>query len=143
MAIIFEAKAALFERLRALIPAGTQVTFAQTGKQDRRQQIWLGDTADDELEPIAMRAGPRKPTAVSGTLDVHALVTSPGSPIDAERAVHALREHISEACRSIDLRAIPGLIDVRPTSANVETGESTDGAYSVLDVSVRIRGRVT
>jgi hypothetical protein len=145
VSIIFETKAALFERLRALVPAGTQVTFAQTGKQDRRQQIWLGESADDELEPVAMRAGTRKPTSVTGTItiEVHAVCISPGNPIDAERAVHGLREHIAEACRTVDLRAIPGLIDVRPSSAQVETGEHTDGAYSALTVSVRVRGRVT
>ncbi|MET9617116.1 hypothetical protein [Kitasatospora indigofera] len=143
MALIFEAKVVLFERLKALVPATVQCTFADAGKADRRQQVWLGETTEDDLEPVAMRAGSRKPTAVSGLIEAHALVILPGGPVGAERAVYALREYIAEACRSLDPGAVPGLIDVRPESATVDTAETTDGAYSALTVRVRVRGRET
>ena len=143
MALIFDAKVALFERLKVLVPPGVQCTFADSGKADRRSQVWLGETTEDDLEPVAMRAGVRKPTAVSGYVEAHALVMSPGGPIVAERAVYGLRECIAEACRSLDLGAVPGLIDVRPESAQVDTAETTDGAYSALTVRVRVRGRET
>ncbi|MFF4408119.1 hypothetical protein [Streptomyces sp. NPDC001404] len=143
MTLTFDVKAALFDQLKTLVPAGTQCTFAQTGKADRRHQVWLGETTDDELQPTAMRAGPRKPTSVTGYVDVHALVTTPGDPMAAERGVNALREHIAEACRRVDIAALPGLLDVRAESANVDTAETTDGAFSALTVRIRIRGRVT
>ncbi|MFF2406721.1 hypothetical protein [Streptomyces sp. NPDC058092] len=141
--LIFEAKVALFEKLRSLVPAGTQCTFAETGKADRRHQVWLGATTDDELEPVGMRQGTRKPTAVTGYVDAHALVISPGDPIAAERAVYALREHIAEACRSVDRASVAGLVDIRPESSETDTAENTDGAYAALTVRVKIRGRVT
>ncbi|WP_371800892.1 hypothetical protein OHA38_20460 [Streptomyces sp. NBC_01732] len=143
MALIFEAKVALFEALKGLVPAGTQCSFADTGKADRRSQVWLGETTDEDLEPVAMRAGPRKPTAVTGYVEAHALVVSPGGPMAAERAVYELRDSIADACRSIDRVAIPGLLDIRPESASVDSAETTDGAYSALTVRVRVRGRVT
>ncbi|MFB7675594.1 hypothetical protein ACFC26_29720 [Kitasatospora purpeofusca] len=143
MAIIFDAKVALFEALKSTVPAGVQASFADTGKADRRSQVWLGETTEDDLEPVAMRAGQRKPTAVSGLVDAHALVISPGGPIVAERAVYGLRDAIEGACRLIDPATIPGLIDVRPESAQVDTAETPDGAYSALTVRVRIRGRQT
>lgn len=143
MALIFDAKVALFEALKARVPASTQCTFADTGKADRRSQVWLGETTDEDLEPVAMRAGPRKPTSVSGYVEAHALTISPGGPIVAERAVYELRDCIADACMSIDRASIPGLLDVRPESASVDSAETTDGAYSALTVRVRVRGRVT
>ncbi|MFI9206196.1 hypothetical protein [Streptomyces sp. NPDC053048] len=143
MALIFDAKAALFDRLKAATPTGVQCTFAETGKSDRRQQVWLGASTDDELQPVAFRQGPRKPTAVTGYVDVHALVITPGDPMGAERAVYGLRDAITEACRSVDPASVPGLLDVRPESSETETAETTDGAYAALTVRVRIRGRVT
>lgn len=143
MAIIFEAKVRLFEAIRSTAPAGVQVTFADTGKADRRSQVWLGETTEDDLEPVAMRAGQRKPTAVSGLVEAHALVISPGGPIVAERSVYGLREAIDAACRLIDPATVPGLIDVRPESVQVDTAETPDGAYSALTVRVRVRGRQT
>ncbi|GAB2572487.1 hypothetical protein GCM10027168_01590 [Streptomyces capparidis] len=143
MALIFEAKVALFDRLKAATPTGVQCTFAETGKSDRRQQVWLGASADDELAPVAFRQGPRKPTAVTGYVDVHALVISPGDPIGAERVVYSLRDAVTEACRAVEPAGVPGLIDVRPESSETETAETTDGVYAALTVRVRIRGRVT
>ncbi|MFF2039379.1 hypothetical protein ACFVVX_03030 [Kitasatospora sp. NPDC058170] len=143
MSLIFETKVALFEAFKTRVPSGVQVSFADTGKADRRSQVWLGETTEDDLEPVAMRAGARKPTAVSGYVEAHGLVISPAGPIVAERAVYGLRECIAEACRSIDPATIPGLIDVRPESVQVDTAETTDGAYSALTVRVRIRGRQT
>ncbi|MFC9651464.1 hypothetical protein [Streptomyces sp. NPDC056937] len=143
MALIFEVKVALYEALKGLVPANTQCTFADTGKADRRSQVWLGETTDEDLVPTAMRAGVRKPTAVSGYVEAHALVISPGGPIVAERAVYGLRDHIKDACDAIDRASIPGLLDVRPESATVDTAETTDGAYSALTVRVHVRGRVT
>ncbi|MFF4430502.1 hypothetical protein ACFYZ4_15175 [Streptomyces sp. NPDC001513] len=141
--LIFDAKVALFQKLKTLVPAGVQCTFAETGKADRRLQVWLGATSDDELVPTGMRAGPAKPTAVTGYVEAHALVISPGDPIAAERAVYGLREHITEACRSLDRASVPGLIDIRPESSETETAENTDGAYAAITVRVKIRGRVT
>ncbi|MEV6399618.1 hypothetical protein AB0M39_33370 [Streptomyces sp. NPDC051907] len=143
MSLIFEAKVALHERLKALVPAGVQCTFAETGQEDRRQQIWLGAITEDEAEPVAMRAGPRKPTAVTGYVEAHAVVITPGDPIAAERGVYGLREHIAEACRSVDRTSVPGLLDIRPESSTVDTAETTDGAFSALTVRVKVRGRVT
>ncbi|MFD7257823.1 hypothetical protein [Streptomyces sp. NPDC059874] len=141
MALIFETKVALFTALKAAAPAGVQCTFAETGKADRRQQIWLGATVDDDLAPVGMRAG-AKPTNVTGYVDVNAVVISPGNPVDAERAVYALRDVISGAVTGLDVRAVTGLLDVRPESATVETSETTDGAFSALTMRVRVRGRV-
>lgn len=141
--LVFETKEALFERLKAILPDGVQCTYAQTGAGDRRRQVWLGETADEEMQPVAMRQGPRKPTRVTGYIDAHALVTTPGDPLAAERAVYQLRSAIAEACRAIDRTAIAGLLDVRPESAAVDTAETTDGAMSALTVRVRVLGRVT
>ncbi|MCX5153697.1 hypothetical protein OG914_06690 [Streptomyces sp. NBC_00291] len=143
MSLIFETKAALFEQLKALAPAGVQCSWAETGQSDRRQHIWLGATVDEELEPSAMRAGPRKPTTVTGYVDAHAVAISPGNPMTAERSVYALRAVIAEACRGVDRAAVAGLVDVRPESTSVETAETTDGAYSALTVRVKVRGRTT
>ncbi|MGW3073546.1 hypothetical protein [Kitasatospora sp. NPDC001132] len=143
MAIIFETKVRLFEALKTSVAAGVQVTFADAGKADRRSQVWLGETTEDDLEPVAMRAGQRKPTAVSGLVEAHALVISPGGPIAAERAVYELREAVEAACRLIDPATVPGLTDVRPESVQVDTAETPDGAYSALTVRVRVRGRQT
>lgn len=143
MAIIFETKVRLFEALKSTVPAGVQLSFADTGEANRRSQVWLGETTEDDLEPVAMRAGQRKPTAVSGLVDAHALVISPGGPIVAERAVYELREAIEAACRLIDPATVPGLLAVRPESAQVDTAETPDGAYSALTVRVRVRGRQT
>ncbi|MFJ7419782.1 hypothetical protein ACIQXD_14370 [Streptomyces uncialis] len=142
MALVFEAKVALFDRLKAAVPAGVQCTFAETVKSDRRQQVWLGATGDEELAVTAMRQGPRKPTALTSFVDVHALVILPGDPIGAERAVYGLREAIVGACRALAPGTLPGLLDVRPESSESETAESTDGAYAALTVRVRIRGRI-
>lgn len=141
--LLFTAKSALFEALKSRAPAGTQVSFADTGQQDRRSHLWLGETADEETEPVGMRAGPRKPTAVTGSIDVHAVVVSPAGPVAAEQAVYGLREAVFTACRAVDPATVPGLLDMRPESATVETAESTDGAYSALTVRVRVRGRLT
>lgn len=141
MTLIFDAKAALFAALKANVPAGVQCTWAETGKADRRQQVWLGATTEAEMNVVAMRQGPRKPTAVTGYVDVHALVMLPGDPIAAERAVYGLRDAIAEACRSVAPTVVTGLLDVRPESSETETAESTDGAYAALTVRVRIRGR--
>ncbi|MFD9904786.1 hypothetical protein [Streptomyces sp. NPDC059063] len=141
--LIFEAKTALFQALKATVPAGVQCTWAETGKADRRQQVWLGATLEDDMTVTAMRQGPRKPTAVTGYVDVHALVISPGDPMAAERAVYGLREAVSEACRAVAPGSVAGLLDVRPESSETETAESTDGAYAALTVRVRMRGRTT
>ncbi len=143
MALTFDVKVALFDALKARVPAGTQCTFADTGKADRRSHVWLGETTDDDLAPVAMRPGLHKPTSVTGYVDVHALVVSPGGPIQAERSVNVLRDVITLACSAVDPVAIAGLIDVRPESASTETAETTDGAYSALTVRVRVRGRTT
>ncbi|MFE2245253.1 hypothetical protein [Streptomyces lavendulae] len=141
MALIFETKVALFEALKSAVPTGVQCTFAETGKADRRQQVWLGATVDDDLAPVGMRDG-RKPTNVTGYVEVNAVVVSPGNPVDAERSVYALRDAISGAVSALDVRAVTGLLDVRPESASVETSETTDGAFSALTMRVRVRGRV-
>lgn len=143
MALIFDAKVALYERLKATAPSGVQCTFAETGDNSRRKHVWLGATTDDDLVPVAMRAG-AKPTNVSGYVEAHAVVTTPGNPIDAERGVYAIRDFVKDACgwMNANLAAVPGLIDVRPESASVETTETTDGAYSALTLRVRVRGRV-
>lgn len=143
MSLIFEAKVRLFEAIKAAVPATVQVTFADPGKADRRTQVWLGETAEEDLEPVAMRAGVRKPTSVSGTVEVHAVHVSPGGPIVAERFIYGLREVVMAACSLVDPAAVPGLIDVRPEAVTVDTAESTDGAYSALTVRVRVRGRQT
>ncbi|MFJ9646730.1 hypothetical protein [Streptomyces sp. NPDC101206] len=143
MALIFEAKSALFDALKAAVPAGVQCTWSETGKADRRQQVWMGATTEDDMSVTAFRQGPRKPTAVTGFVEVHALVIVPGSPVAAERAVYALRDSITDACAAVAPGAVPGLLDVRPESSETETAESTDGAYAALTVRVRIRGRVT
>lgn len=142
MSLIFEAKVLLFEALKASVPATVLCTFAETGDTARRQQVWLGATTDDDVQPVAFGDGTRQPTSVTGSVDVHAVVISPGNPVDAERSVNTLRDHITEACASIRPGAFRGLIDVRPVSASVDTSETTDGAYSALTVRVRIRGRV-
>ncbi|WP_328691141.1 hypothetical protein OG879_31385 [Streptomyces caniferus] len=134
---------ALFEALKTTVPTGVQCTYAETGKADRRQQVWLGASTDDDLAPVAMRDGPRKPTSVTGYVEAHALVISPGNPIDAERGVYVLRDAITGACAAVDRNSVPGLVDMRPESASVETSETTDGAYSALTMRVRVRGRVT
>ena len=143
MALIFDAKVRLFEALKATVPADVQCTFAETGDNSRRKQVWLGATTDDDLAPAAMRSG-AKPTNVTGYVEAHAVVTTPGNPIDAERAVYAIRDHVKDACgvMNADLASVPGLLDVRPESASVESTETTDGAYSALTVRVRVRGRV-
>ncbi|QAX94707.1 hypothetical protein HOV12_gp07 [Streptomyces phage Lilbooboo] len=143
MALIFDAKVALFDKLKALAPADVQCTFAETGDNSRRKQVWLGATTDDELAPVAMRSG-AKPTNVTGYVEAHAVVTTPGNPIDAERGVYAIRDVVKDACGALnaDLASVPGLLDVRPESASVESTETTDGAYSALTVRVRVRGRV-
>lgn len=143
MALIFDVKVALFERLKLAVPSGVQCTFAETGDTGRRKQVWLGSTVDDDLVPAAMRVG-AKPTNVTGYVEAHGVVTSPGSPMDAERGAYELRESVKAACAALcaDLASVPGLLDVRPESASVETLETTDGAYSALTVRVRVRGRV-
>ncbi|MFJ8386218.1 hypothetical protein ACIQ9Q_17170 [Streptomyces sp. NPDC094438] len=143
MSLVFEAKAQLFTALKATVPAGVQCTWAETGKSDRRQQVWLGATTEDDMSAVAFRQGPRKPTAVTAYVDAHALVILPGDPIAAERAVYGLREAIADACRAVAPASVPGLLDVRPESSETETAESTDGAYAALTVRVRIRGRTT
>ncbi|MEV6730069.1 hypothetical protein [Streptomyces sp. NPDC051364] len=143
MSFTFEAKSALFDALKAAVPAGVQCTWAETGKADRRQQVWMGATTEDDMAVTALRQGPRKPTAVTAFVDVHALVVQPGSPMAAERSVYVLREAIADACRAVPAGAVPGLLDVRPESSETETAESTDGAFAALTVRVRIRGRVT
>ncbi|MFJ3339982.1 hypothetical protein ACIPT3_02175 [Streptomyces diastaticus] len=143
MALIFETKVALFERMRATVPAGVQCTFAETDEKGRRKHVWMGATTDDDLVPAAMRAGP-KPTNVTGYVEVHAIVTSPGDPIHAERSVYDIREFVKSVCGALqaDVASVPGLMDVRPESSSVESIETTDGAYSALTVRVRVRGRV-
>ncbi|MFE6159808.1 hypothetical protein ACFQ7F_12955 [Streptomyces sp. NPDC056486] len=143
MALIFEAKVALFERLKLTVPAGVQCTFAEKGDSNRRQQVFLGSTTDDDLQSIAFRDGPKKPTSVTGYVEVHALCITPGDPVAAERGVYAMRDAITDACSQVDRRAVKGLVDVRPESATVDTAETTDGAYSALTMRVRVRGRVT
>ncbi|MFF7361082.1 hypothetical protein [Streptomyces sp. NPDC008125] len=143
MALIFEAKVALYEAIRAAVPAGVQVTFAETGDTGRRKQLWLGATTDDDLTPVAMRAG-AKPTNLTGYVEVHAVVIAAGSPINSERAAYELRDYVKTACGALNsnLAAVPGLLDVRPESASVESTETTDGAFSALTLRVRVRGRV-
>lgn len=143
MALIFDAKVALYERMKAAAPTGVQCTFAETGDNSRRKQVWLGATADDDLAPVAMRAG-AKPTNVTGYVEVHAVVITPGDPITAERAVYEIRDFVKDACGALngDLPSVRGLLDVRPESASVESTETTDGAFSALTVRVRVRGRV-
>lgn len=141
MAFMFDTKSALFERLKASVPAGVQCTYAETGDNSRRQQVWLGASTDDDLASAGMREG-RKPTNVTGYVEVHAVAISPGNPIDAERSVYVLRDSITEACATVDRTAVTGLVDLRPESAAVETSETTDGAFSALTVRVRVRGRV-
>lgn len=143
MAVIFEVKVRLFEAIKAVLPTSYQVTFADSGKADRRTQVWLGETAEEDLEPVAMRAGARKPTAINGTVEIHAVHVSPGGPVVAERFIYELRDALEAACRLVDSATVPGLIDVRPEAATVDTAESTDGAYSALTVRVRVRGRQT
>lgn len=143
MALIFETKVALFDALKAHAPAGTQVTFAENPEGVRKRQLWLGATMDDDLQPVAMRDGPRKPTNVTGYIDVSARSVSPAGALAAERSVNELREAITSACAALDRTSVPGLMDVRPESAAVETLETTDGAHSALVVRVRVRGRVT
>ncbi|MDO0926780.1 hypothetical protein QQY24_15645 [Streptomyces sp. TG1A-8] len=138
---MFDTKSALFDRLKASVPAGVQCTYAETGDNSRRQQVWLGATTDDDLASAGMREG-RKPTNVTGYVEVHAVVISPGNPIDAERGVYVLRDSITEACATVDRATVTGLVDLRPESASVETSETTDGAFSALTVRVRVRGRV-
>ncbi|MGW0530658.1 hypothetical protein [Streptomyces sp. NPDC003032] len=138
---MFDTKSALFERLKASVPAGVQCTYAETGDNSRRQQVWLGASTDDDLASAGMREG-RKPTNVTGYVEVHAVAISPGNPIDAERSVYVLRDSITEACATVDRTAVTGLVDLRPESAAVETSETTDGAFSALTVRVRVRGRV-
>ncbi|MFD3904140.1 hypothetical protein HXS80_15850 [Streptomyces sp. CB04723] len=143
MALIFDAKVRLFDALKAVTPGDVQCTFAETGDTSRRKQVWLGATVDDDLAPVAMRAG-AKPTNITGYVEAHAVVTTPGNPIDAERAVYGIRDYVKQACAAVnaDLASVPGLLDVRPESASVESTETTDGAYSALTVRVRVRGRV-
>ncbi|QBZ73377.1 tail terminator [Streptomyces phage Heather] len=140
MAFMFDTKAALFDRLKASVPAGVQCTFADPGEPARRQAVWLGATTDDDLASAGMREG-RKPTNVTGYVEVHAVVITPGNPIDAERGVYVLRDSITDACATVDRTAVTGLVDLRPESASVDTSETTDGAYSALTVRVRVRGR--
>ncbi|MEU9231219.1 hypothetical protein [Streptomyces subrutilus] len=143
MALIFDAKVALFGAIKAAMPSGIQCTFAETGDTARRKHVWLGATTDDDLAAVAMRSGP-KPTNVTGFIEVHAVVTTPGNPLDAERVVYEIRNHVKTACGALNanLAAVPGLLDVRAESASVETTETTDGAYSALTLRVRVRGRV-
>jgi hypothetical protein len=143
VALTFDAKVALFERLKANVPAGVQCTFAESGDTSRRRQIFLGSTTDDDVAAVAMRDGPKKPTSVTGYVEVHALCITPGDPVAAERGVYELRDVIAEACSQVDRTAVKGLVDLRPESATVDTAETTDGAYSALTVRVRVRGRVT
>lgn len=143
MALIFDAKVALFERMKAATPTGVQCTFAETGDNSRKKQVWLGATTDDDLAPAAMRSG-AKPTNVTGYVEVHAVVITPGDPIHAERSVYEIRDFVKDVCGALngDLASVPGLLDVRPESASVESTETTDGAFSALTVRVRVRGRV-
>ncbi|QAY26932.1 hypothetical protein SEA_SHAWTY_7 [Streptomyces phage Shawty] len=143
MALIFDAKVALFEKLKAIAPGDVQCTFAEPGDKARRKAVWFGATTDDDLAPAAMRAGP-KPTNVTGYVEVQAVVITPGKPMDAERSVYAVRDVVKEACGALnaDLASVPGLLDVRAESASVESVETTDGAYSALTLRVRVRGRV-
>lgn len=143
MALIFDAKVALFEAIKAAMPTGVMVTFAETGDNNRRKQVWLGATTDDDLLPAGMRAG-LKPTNVTGYVEAHAVVVTPGNPIDAERGVYEIRDHVKDACAALNANPslVPGLIDMRPESATVESTETTDGAFSALTLRVRVRGRV-
>ncbi|CAD80106.1 gp38 [Streptomyces phage phiBT1] len=143
MALIFDTKVRLFDALKATVPGGVQCTFADPGEKSRRKGVWLGATTDDDLAPVAMRSG-AKPTNVTGYVEAHAVVTSPGNPIDAERAVYEIRDVVKAACAAVnaDLPSVPGLLDVRPESATVESAETTDGAYAALTLRVRVRGRV-
>lgn len=143
MALIFDAKVALFGKLRAAVPAGVQCTFAEKAKTTGKKAVWLGASTDDDLAPVAMRAG-AKPTNVTGYVEVHSVVITPGDPIDAERAVYGIRDSVKAACAALnaDLPSVPGLMDVRPESATVEATETTDGAYAALTLRVRVRGRV-
>ena len=143
MALIFDAKVALFGAVKAAMPGGVQVTFAETGDNTRRKSVWLGATTDDDLAPAAMRSGP-KPTNVTGYVEVHAVVLTPGDPINAERSVYEIRDAVKTACVALNanLAAVPGLLDVRAESATVESTETTDGAYAALTLRVRVRGRV-
>lgn len=143
MALIFETKVALFGALKNAVPAGVQCTFAEKGDTGRRRQVWLGASTDDDLQPAGMRDGPRKPTNITGYVEVLAIVVSPGDPLAAERSVYELRDCIAAACTALDRTAVAGLIDLRPESATVETSETTDGAFSALTVRVKVRGRVT
>lgn len=143
MPFMFDVKSALFAEIQSHAPAGTQVTYAETGKADRRNQIFLGNATDDDNEVAGMRQGTRKPTNVSGTIEVHAVVVTPGNPIDAERTVYGLRDTITDACAALDRASVAGLMDLRPESASVDTAETTDGAYSALTVRVHVRGRIT
>jgi hypothetical protein len=142
MALIFDTKVALFDRLKATVPAGTQCTFAEQGDTNRRRQVFLGSTTDDDMQSAAFRDGPKKPTNVTGYVEVHAINITPGDPVAAERGVYELRDAITDACSQVDRAAVKGLVDLRPESATVDTAETTDGAYSALTIRVRVRGRV-
>jgi hypothetical protein len=143
MPFMFDVKSALFAAIQSNTPAGTQVAYADPGETARRNVIFLGNATDDDNEVAGMRQGPRKPTNVSGTIEVHAVVITPGKPIDAERAVYGLRDTITDACAGVDRASVAGLMDLRPESASVDTAETTDGAYSALTVRVHVRGRIT
>jgi hypothetical protein len=143
VSVVYETKLALFEALKLAVPPATQCTFAQTGKADRRNQVWLGATGDDDLQVVGFRSGTKKPTNISGYVDVHAVCISPGNPADAERNLAVLRAAIVEAVASVDRSSVPGLLDLRAESGEVDTSETTDGAFSELVLRVRVRGRVT
>ncbi|MGY5131272.1 hypothetical protein ACWGJW_02425 [Streptomyces nigrescens] len=143
MALIFDTKVALFNALKTAVPAGVQCTFAEKGDTGRKRQVWLGASTDEDLQPVAMRDGARKPTNVNGYVEVLAIVVTPGDPIAAERSIYELRDSVAGACTALDRTTVPGLLDLRPEASTVETSETTDGAFSALTVRIKVRGRIT
>jgi hypothetical protein len=121
--------------------AGVQLSYG-IPKDARRELIWLGDTQPNGIQEIpSMKAGTKR-RHEDYRLDVYVQVIG-GKPQHSEKRACQLSAEI-EDCLANDttVGGTPNLVWAVVSAMEMSTGETTDGARTVLRIEITAKGNL-
>ncbi len=138
-------KAALKSSLMAYGPlSGIQVVYGQDVEARKTGCIRLGAVEDAGVAPTGLKAGRRRREEDYVLHVIVEVIGTAGGPEANEARAVTLGTAVEEflADNPALSGSVPGLLFAVVSGFSMETSETTDGARTVLDYSVSVKGRL-
>lgn len=123
--------------------AGVQVSYGDTGDTARRERVWLGDVEEAIHEPAVLKAGRRR-REETYQITAHVEVVGKPSPQANEARALALAHAIEDTLA--DDPTVGGTVPVGGWAIvnrlMMETGDTTDGVLTHVEVNILVKGRL-